>query len=70
MLSFPTTTNWEWPTWIPAELASATSFAWNVRDAFEHSSTMVDAIAGDEGFFEDLLTSIRVDEAGPQYRHP
>ncbi|MCA9170259.1 MAG: hypothetical protein KDB23_21425, partial [Planctomycetales bacterium] len=66
MLDFPNLENWEWPSWVPAELASATSFAWNVRDAFEHSSTLVDAIAGDEGFFEDLLTSIRVDEAGPQ----
>ncbi len=66
MLDFPNDEVWKWPSWVPRELASATSFRWNVPTAFEYSKTLVDAIAGDEDFFEDLLASIRDDPNGPQ----
>ena len=66
MLDFPNSDQWSWPTWIPRELASATSFRVKTREAFEYSSTLVDAIAGDENFFEDLLASIKDDPNGPQ----
>jgi hypothetical protein len=51
---------------VPRDLASATSFQIKSRDGFEHARTLVDAIAGDEGFFEDLLASIKDDPKGPQ----
>ena len=66
MLDFPNQDTWEWPEFIPRDLATAMQLRWNVRQAFEYSSTLVDAIAGDENFFEDLLSSIKDDPNGPQ----
>jgi hypothetical protein len=66
MLDFPNASQWDWPAWIPRDLATATSFRIKTRDAFEHSATLVDAIAGDEDFFDDLLASIKDDPNGPQ----
>lgn len=66
MLDFPNSTNLLAQPWIPRELASYTTFNWKMKDAFEHSKTLVDEIAGDEGFFEDLLSSIKNDPNGPQ----
>ncbi len=66
MMDFPNSSDWTWPEWIPRELASATSFRIKTQDAFEYSSTLVDAIAGDDNFFEDLLASIKNDPNGPQ----
>ncbi len=66
MLEFPNSSQWDWPTWIPRDLATAVQLRWKLRAAFEHSKTLVDAVAGDEGFFDDLLTSIKEDPNGPQ----
>ena len=66
MLNFPNDTQWNWQNWLPRELASATSFRWKAQDAFRYSKTLVDAIAGSEGFFDDLLSSIKDDPNGPQ----
>lgn len=66
ILDFPNDTKFVWPDWVPRDLAAAVSFRWNVRDAFEYSKTLVDAIANDPSFFEDLLSSIRDDPNGPQ----
>lgn len=66
MLNFPNDTTWNWKRWIPRELASATNFRWKTQDAFDYSKTLVDAIAGSEGFFDDLLKSIKNDPNGPQ----
>jgi hypothetical protein len=66
LLDFPNHADWQWPAWVPRELATATQFNWKVREAFEHSKTLVDAVAGDEGFFEDMLDSIANDPNGPQ----
>ncbi len=66
MLNFPNDKTWNWHRWIPRELASATNFRWKTQDAFGYSKTLVDAIAGNEGFFDDLLNSIKNDPNGPQ----
>ena len=70
MLDFPNSNQWSWPDWVPRNLASAAQLRWNVREAFEYSSTLVDAIAGDEQFFEDLLASIQNDPNGPANQRP
>jgi hypothetical protein len=66
MLEFPNHQQWSWPNWIPRELSTATSFRIKSREAFENSRTLIDAIAGDEDFFEDLLASIKDDPNGPK----
>jgi len=52
--------------WVPQELATYTSFNWRTHEAFEYSSTLVDAIVGEEGVFEDVIDSIEQDPNGPQ----
>ena len=66
MLEFPNLAPWQWSEWIPRELGTAMMVRWKLREAFEYSSTLVDAIAGDENFFEDVLASIKDDPGGPQ----
>ena len=51
---------------MPRDLATITQFNCEIQQAFEDAKTLVDAVAGDEGFFEDLLTSIKDDPNGPQ----
>lgn len=66
MLDFPNDTTWQWPSWVPQDLAKATQLNWKVKEAFEYSQSLVDAIAGSEGFFEDMLDGIASDPHGPQ----
>ena len=66
MLDFPNSSTWNLPQWLPRELSSVTNFRWKTQEAFRYSETLVDAIAGSEGFFEDLLASIKDDPNGPQ----
>jgi hypothetical protein len=66
MLDFPNDADWTLPNWVPRELATLARFQLNVGPAFEHSKTLVDAVAGDEGFFEALLTSLKDDPNGPK----
>ncbi len=66
MLDFPNSSEWVWPAWVPRDLAATTRLHLNAKDAFEHSKTLVDSIAGDEGFFEAFLSSMRDDLNGPR----
>ncbi len=66
ILNFPNSDEWPLPNWVPRELATITQFRCEIPQAFEDAKTLVDAVAGDEGFFEDLLTSIKEDPNGPQ----
>lgn len=66
MLNFPNSSEWDWNTWLPRDLATTIRFNCEIEPAFEHAKTLVDAVAGDEGFFEDLLSSIKEDPNGPQ----
>lgn len=66
MLDFPNSSQWDWPAWVPRDLAATTRLHLKTQDAFEHSKTLVDAIAGDEGFFDAFLSSMRDDLNGPR----
>lgn len=69
MLDFPNSTM---PTdldpqpWVLPDVASYLTFNWKMRDAFEMSKTLVDAIAGDEGVFDDIWLSLETDPNGPR----
>src|SRR5262249_20831863 len=52
--------------WALPDVASYLSFNWKMREAFEHSSTLVDAYIGDRGAFEEIWTSLKSDVNGPQ----
>jgi hypothetical protein len=66
MLDLPNGEQWSWPDWIPHEMASATAFNLKTQQAFNYSASLVNAIADDDNFFEDLLSGIKNDPAGPQ----
>ncbi|MCU0879042.1 MAG: hypothetical protein MUF06_14760 [Pirellulaceae bacterium] len=51
--------------WAMADVASYLTLNWNIKDAFEHSKTLVDAIAGEEGLFDEIWLSMKVDPNGP-----
>jgi hypothetical protein len=68
MLDFPNAANridFHPQAWAMADVASYLTFNWNIKDAFEHSKTLVDAIAGEEGLFDEIWLSMKVDPNGP-----
>jgi len=66
MLNFPESSGHAPPKWIPRDVATFCSFNLEIRDAFEYSSTLVDAIAGEKGVFEDIIQSVKNDPKGPK----
>src|SRR5439155_7310366 len=69
MLDFPnssTTDALEPQPWALPDVATYLSFNWKMREAFEHSSTLVDAYIGDKGAFEEIWTSLKTDVNGPR----
>jgi len=66
MLQFPNGSGLVADAWVPRELGTYLTLRWKMQNAFEQSKTLVDEVAGDEGFFDDLLSSIATDPNGPQ----
>lgn len=66
MLDFPNSTEFVPQPWASSDLASYLTFHWNMTQAFDHSRTLVDAIAGDVGVFDDMWKSMRLDPNGPR----
>jgi hypothetical protein len=66
VLDFPNGGRLEPQKWIPREIAMYGSFNWEVQRAFDASETLVDAIIGEEGAFQEILKGIREDPVGPQ----
>jgi hypothetical protein len=68
MLDFPNSANpgdLESPVWALADVASYLSFNWNMKEAFDYSETLVDAIAGDKGVFKEMWVGLKTDPNGP-----
>ncbi len=63
MLQFPTEPRLAVPTWVPAQVSGFLMANWQMREAFEASKTLIDAMAGSE-VFEDALRDIEVDPNG------
>jgi len=66
MLNFPAGSDHAPPLWAPPNVASFSSFNLAVKDTFEHSSTLIDALAGEKGVFKDVLEGVKNDPKGPQ----
>jgi hypothetical protein len=54
------------PAFVPDNVSSFVAGAWDIQKSFEYIDTMVDEIAGEEGFFDDLIDSLKNDPNGPQ----
>ncbi|ADB18591.1 hypothetical protein Psta_3937 [Pirellula staleyi DSM 6068] len=65
MLNFPNSVETKPQPWASSDLASYLTFHMKMTEAFDYSSTLVDAIAGDVGVFEDMWKSMKVDPNGP-----
>ncbi|GIW90375.1 MAG: hypothetical protein KatS3mg109_0807 [Pirellulaceae bacterium] len=63
MLDFPADPPLQVPGWVPADASAFLMTNWKMREAFEASKTLVDALAGSE-VFEDALRDIEVDPNG------
>jgi hypothetical protein len=69
MLDFPNSANakdLEPPTWTLPDVATYLSFNWKMKEAFDYSETLVDAIIGDKGAFKEIWLSLKADPNGPQ----
>lgn len=66
MLDFPNGGKLQPFAWVPRDIATYASLHWNVSKAFESSQTLVDRVVGEEGVFEEVITSIKGDPNGPQ----
>jgi hypothetical protein len=54
--------------WVPTDIATFTTFHWDMSIAFDNFGTLFDALfgEGEEGVWPDVLESIRTDPNGPQ----
>jgi hypothetical protein len=69
MLDFPNSAaadDLEPQAWTLPDVASYLSFNWKMKEAFDYSETLVDAIIGDKGAFQEIWQSLKIDVHGPQ----
>jgi hypothetical protein len=66
MLHFPAGGDLLPPAWVPHDVATCTSFNWDLPTAFNVVSTLVDEMVGEKGVFSDVLDSLRDDPDGPR----
>ena len=69
MLDFPNSSTidaLEPQPWALPDVASYLSFNWKMRQAFEYSSTLVDAVGDGKGYFNDIWLGLKTDVNGPQ----
>jgi hypothetical protein len=69
MLDFPNSQaadSLEPQAWTLPDVASYLSFNWKMREAFDYSETLVDAIINDKGAFKDIWLNLKTDPNGPQ----
>ncbi len=66
LLAYPIVDTLEAQDWIPNHVSSFVSARWGIQQAFDHVGMLVDEIAGEPGFFEDLIDSLKNDPNGPR----
>lgn len=65
MLQFSNGAALEAPAWVPANVANYVALRWDMQNAFEHSKSLVNELAG-EKFFDEFLENLEQDPNGPQ----
>ncbi len=66
MLQFPNNKELTPQVWAKADLGTYLSFNMKMQDAFNYSRSLVDAIAGEPGVFDDMWASLKDDAHGPK----
>lgn len=52
--------------WVPANVGTCADAAWGIESSYQHIGTLIDEVAGDEGFWDDLKDTIKNDPSGPR----
>ncbi|MCC7083527.1 MAG: hypothetical protein IT427_00805 [Pirellulales bacterium] len=65
MLCFPPGGELQPQSWVPSDIATYTTFNWDMKTAFINAETLVDEMVGEKGVFRDVLESLRDDSDGP-----
>jgi len=65
MLKFPNSKDAVPPAWMPHQTTNYLTLHWKMKEAFEHSKSLVDEVAG-APVFEDILDSLKNDPNGPR----
>ena len=68
MFHFPNSTDFAPAEWIPNDVASYTTFYWDILGAFDNFGPLFDQLLGEgeTGVWKELLDSLRDDPNGPQ----
>jgi hypothetical protein len=68
MAAFKNGQNFTPQNWVPAKLATYTSFNWDIMTAFDSFGSLFDAMfgEGEQGVWDDVIESLRDDPNGPQ----
>ncbi len=66
MLRFPASGDLLPPAWVPRDVATCTSFNWDLHTAFNVINSLVDEMVGEKGVCSDVLDSLRDDPDGPR----
>jgi hypothetical protein len=66
MLRFPAGGDLLPPAWVPHDVATCTSFNWDLHTAFNVVNSLVDEMVGEKGVCGDVLDSLRDDPDGPR----
>ena len=70
MLKFPANPNLEPQPWVPAHVATYSTFNWDIQAAFAAMETLVDEVMDEKGVFHDVLDSLKNDPQGPRVDIP
>ncbi len=54
------------PNWVPHNVSGYHTLSWDIKKSFTHVGTLVDEIAGQVGFFQDVIESLKEDPNGPR----
>lgn len=65
ILDFPNTETLLPQAWVPKRLGTFLTFNWKMQNAFWHTESLVNEIAGDE-VFQEVIKSIEIDPNGPR----
>jgi hypothetical protein len=66
MLRFPAGGDLLPPAWVPRDVATCTSFNWDLHTAFNVVNSLVDEMVGEKGVCSDVMDSLRDDPDGPR----
>ena len=66
ILDFANAVDWNVPSFVGERISTFLSTNWNADEAFWKAEGLVDAIAGTDGVFDEVIEGIKLDINGPQ----